>query len=48
MLELRVEDSTKITDIPIMPERFNTITEPVSYPIVHPFLTSITRVKNYN
>ena len=48
MLELRVEDFTKLAEIPIMPERFNTITKPVDYPIVHPSLTSITQLKNYD
>jgi len=48
MLELRVEDSTKLAEIPIMQDRFNTITKPINYPIVHPSLTSITQLKNYN
>ena len=48
MLEIKVIDFTKPTEIPILPDRFYTITQPISYPIVHPSLTSISRVKNYN
>ena len=48
MLETKVNDFTKITEIPIMPDRFNTTSRPVDYPIIHPSLASISKPKNYN
>ena len=34
-------------EIPIIPERFNSSSEPVDYPIVDPSLTSTSEPKNY-
>ena len=48
MLEIKITDNTKITEIPIMPERFSTISAPVNYPIVDPSLNFISKIKNYS
>ena len=46
MLEAKASEFTESTEIPILPERFTTISEPVNYPIVHPSLTSISELIN--